>query len=59
MSIWLLRVKIFKGTQRIQVFHGMRDIFKGIKNPKLHSPSSKFSKFKVLKAFKVLKGFKG
>ena len=59
MSIWLLRVKIFKGTQRFQVFHGMRDIFKGIKNPKLHSPRSKFFKVsRVLIGFNF-KGLKG
>jgi hypothetical protein len=53
MAIWLLRVKIFKGTQRFQVFHGMRDIFKGIKNPKLHSPRSKF--FKILRCSRLSK----
>ena len=60
MDIWLLRVTIFKGTQRFQVFHGMMDLFKGIKNPKLHSPRSKFFKLsRVPKGFKVLRGFKG
>ena len=60
MGIWLLRVSIFKGIQRFQVLQGMRDLFKGIKNPKLHSPRSKFFKVStVLKGFKVLKGLKG
>ena len=59
MCIWLLRAKIFMGTQRFQVFHGMRDIFKGIKNPKLHSPRSKFSKFRGAQGFQSSQGLQG
>ena len=59
MGIRPWRLQLFKETKSFQVFHGMRDLFKGIKNPRFTVPGQRFSKFRGLLRASKFSGFQG